>query len=99
MAGPETARLIDEFEYFISLYQLENDVQEHHDSNEVFQAKFVNDVLQLKKAFEEFGNSFLDNSSDVVSFITNTLASKEQIKCLYEIKVAGKNNSKSIRKK
>ena len=88
--GPETAHLIDEFEYSIGLYHLRNDVQGHHDSNEASQLKFFNDVFQLKKTFEEFGNPLLDNSSVRISFGTNILASKEQIKCLYEIKVTGK---------
>ena len=39
---------------------------------------------------KRFGNSFLDNSSDLISLGTNTLASKKQIKCFHEIKVAGK---------
>ena len=64
--------------------------QEHHYSNEASQVKFFNDVRQLKKAFDEFGNPFLGNGSDLISFGTNILASKEQIKCLYQIKVAGK---------
>ena len=95
MAGPEITHLIDEFEYSVGFYQLENDAQEqHHNSNEASQINFFNDVLQLKKAFEEFNNSFLDNSSDLISFGTNTLASKEQINCLYKIKVAGKQQFK-----
>ena len=51
-------------------------------------------MLQLREAFEEFGNPFLDNSSDLMSFGTNPLSSKEQIKCLYKIKVAGKQQFK-----
>ena len=66
--GPETAYLFDKFEYSIGLYGLENDVQEHHVSNEASQIKFFNDVLQLKKAFEEFGNPFLYNSLDLHLF-------------------------------
>ena len=91
MAGPKTACLIDEFEDSIGLYQLKNNVQEHHDSNETSQVKFFND-----EAFEEFGNPFLDNSSDLLPFSTNTLASQEQIKCLYQIKVAGKHQFKQF---
>ena len=34
VVGPNTAHLIDESEYSIRFYQLENDVQEDHDSNE-----------------------------------------------------------------
>ena len=94
MAGSKAARIIDEIEYSIVLYQLENDVPEHHDSNETSQVKFFNDVVQLKKAFEEFVNPFLDNSFDLISFDTNTLASKEQIKLVYEIRVAGKQQFK-----
>ena len=90
VVGPETVHLNDEFEYSIVPYQLNNDVQEHHYPNEASQVKFFNVVLQLKKAFEEFGNPFLDNSSDLIPFGTNTFARKVQIKCLYEIKVAGK---------
>ena len=63
MGGPDTVRFIDKFEYSIGLYQFENDVQEQHDSNETSQVKFFNKELQLKKAFEEFSNPFLDNSS------------------------------------
>ena len=68
VSGPETAYLFDKFKYSIGLYELENDVQEYHDSNEAFQIKFFNDVLQLKKAFEEFGNPFLYNSLDLHLF-------------------------------
>ena len=45
VAGPETAHFIDEFEYYVGLYQLENVVQEHHDLNEASQVKFFSDVL------------------------------------------------------
>ena len=48
VAGLGTSRLIDKYIYSIGLYQLENDVQEHHDSNEASQIKFFNDLLQLK---------------------------------------------------
>ena len=44
---PETAHLIDEFKYSIGLYQLENNVHEHHDSNEASQVKFFSDGLQF----------------------------------------------------
>ena len=84
----ETACLNDGFEYSFSLYQLKIDAQEHHDSNKAFQVKFVNNVL------EEFGNPFLDSSSDLRSFGTNKLGRKEQIKCFYEIKVTGKQQFK-----
>ena len=76
VAGPKTARIIDEFEHSIVLYQLENDVQEHHDLNETSQVRFFNDVLQLKKAFKEFSHPFLDNSFDLISFGTGALDSK-----------------------
>ena len=89
-AGPETARLIDEFGSSIGLYQIENDVQEHNDLNEASQINFLNHVLQLKKAFDEFDNLYLDNSFDLTSFCTNKLAIKDQTKSLYKIKVAGK---------
>ena len=82
--------LINEFENSVGFYQLENDVQEHHDSNDASQVKFFKDILQLKKTFEEFSNPFVDNSSDIISFGTNILANKEQIKCLHKIKIASK---------
>ena len=40
VAGPKTARLIDDSEYSTGLYQLKNDVQGHLDSNEASQEKF-----------------------------------------------------------
>ena len=40
MPGSKTARIIDQFEYSIVLYQLENDVQEHQDSNEASKVVF-----------------------------------------------------------
>lgn len=51
-------------------------------------------MLQLKKAFDEFDNLYLYNSSDLTSFYTNKLAIKEQTKSLYKIKVAGKQQFK-----
>ena len=68
MVGHETARLIDELEYSIGLYQLKIDVQEHNDSNEASH--------QLKKAFKEFDSPFLDNSSDLISLAQIHLLAK-----------------------
>ena len=49
------------------------------------------------KVLEEFGYlEFLDNSFGLISFGTNTLASNEQIKYLYDIKVAGKQQFKEF---
>ena len=42
--------------------------------------KFFNDVLQLKKAFKEFGNPFFDNSFDLISFGTMWLQKKKKKK-------------------
>ena len=78
VAGPETTRLIDEFECSTGLYQLEKDVQGHHDSTEASEVKFFNDVLQLKKTFKEFGSPFLDNSFDLISFGTMWLQKKKK---------------------
>ena len=42
--APETTHLFDEFKCSIGLYQLKNDVQEHHNSNESSQVKFFYNV-------------------------------------------------------
>ena len=47
VVGPKTSRLIDEYEYSIGLYQLKNNVQEHHDSNKASQVKFFNSSRNL----------------------------------------------------
>ena len=49
-------------------------------SDKTSQLTFFEDVVQLQKNFEEYGNPFLDNISDLRPFGTNTLANKKQKK-------------------
>ena len=60
----------------------------------IAQQNFQPQSKSNKNAFEEFGNQFLDNNSDLLYFGANAFASKEQITFLNEIKVAGKQEFK-----
>ena len=73
---------MEEFESIYGFECVNDEIKEHHDSNKSSQIKFFNNVISLKKAFEEFGNPFFDDSSDLISIGSNLIVDKENLENL-----------------
>ena len=90
ICGPETSRLIDEFE---SLYAIDSEnVQEHHDSSKCSQARFLKDLINMNQELEELGNPFLDDGSELYALDTKKVANNDA--ALLVIESSGKEQYK-----
>lgn len=65
-AGPELARMIEEFEGNISA------VEDHHHNEQKrgFQSTFAKDIKSVVSSFEELGNPFKDEGNKLVALHT-----------------------------
>ena len=72
VAGPEVSRVIDEFE--TAQEQHVNKAQLlHHDQNESTQKTFKKDVRSLVAVIEEFGNPYLEETTDLLVLDTRDI--------------------------
>jgi hypothetical protein len=69
VAGPEIARMINEFEGTSN--SLSN---KHHEQTQSFQKTFIKDVTSLIEAFEQYDNPFLAEHGDLVSVVSKVVA-------------------------
>jgi len=75
VAGREVARVIGEFE-MAQVHHHDNKVQTlHHDQTESIQKSFDKDVRSLVSVFEELGNPFLEETTDILVLDTKEVAS------------------------
>ena len=65
VAGPEIARVIEEFHNEQNQWGRKKNT-EHHDQTASIQAAFARDVCSLVSTMEEFGNPFEEESSDLL---------------------------------
>ena len=65
IAGPEVARIIQEFEE-ASFKEVSEEKSHHHEQTPGVQAAFKEDMLSLVSAIEEMGNPFQEDSSDLL---------------------------------
>lgn len=71
VAGPEVARLIEEFQD--SKQDRPQDTK-HHDQSSSVQTAFLKDVQSMIKVMEEFGNPFEEDSQDLLVLDTKEVA-------------------------
>jgi hypothetical protein len=71
VAGPEVARLIEEFQD--SNQDLSQDTK-HHDQSSSVQTAFHKDVQSMIKVMEDFGNPFEEDSQDLLVLDTKEIA-------------------------
>jgi len=85
-AGPEVARLIEEFD---QTNMLLNELVEgrHHEDHASMQKSFVNDVSNLAKTMTEWGNPFEDQSDVIVLHNRNIMTAQagEQAIKIFEV--------------
>ena len=76
VAGTEISRIVDEFESIVdSSNSLEDD--KHHEDTIPSQKAFLGEVQRLIKAVNDFGNPFLEESSDLYKLDTKDVVDSE----------------------
>ena len=79
VSGPETARLIGEFEAATETRRTHN--LRHHEESKHVQLAFARDVKSLANTIEEMINPFTENSSDLLDWIVETLLIQPLLHC------------------
>ena len=89
VAGPEVSRILEEFEdSFVSRC---NDVYGyHHEEGLLSQLRFKQDVDKLVCFWEDIGNPFDEETSDLINVYDRTVASPEIADCLFSLEDDGK---------
>ena len=87
-SGPEMAELINDFE--ASIHHSKDTVDaRHHEQQPGVQKSFHHDVKALKSAFDEYGNSFLECSSDLLVLDIKDITSEAVIDMVNKIEEMG----------
>ena len=68
----------------------------HHDDTPSAQKKFLEDVKEMTKTIEDFGNPFLEESKELVSLDSNMVSDKTN---LYEFETKGETQFEEFRNK
>ena len=94
VGGPETARVVHEFEDVA----LKNDAERHghHEQTKGVQCRFKIHVEALVDTMSGPGNPFAEESKDLISLSTKDIADPATVKTLYEVKDIGKSQYESF---
>ncbi len=88
VAGPEIARVIQEFEDTIST-SVRKDSPKHHEQNAAFQKRFSQDVRSMVSTITGFSNPFAEDTTDLYVLDTKDIMEKEIVDTVYKIEAAG----------
>ena len=96
MAGPELARLVNEFEADMNReanHQMP--ATSHHEVHKSFQTSFLVDVKALVNTMEELGNPFLEDSQDLIALDTKEIPGREAVSMMMKAEAIGQEQSKA----
>ena len=98
LCGPETARMIKEFENVSVLEEEINSQYRHHKDASAFQRKFNNHCRNLIKEFEKLGNPFVCNGdeTDLICMDTRDVMSDKVVQTVNQIEEIGTQNVKDF---
>ena len=88
VAGPEIARMIDEFEN-LALDWNKREETRHHDQTVSVQASFAQYVSSLVRVIEELGNPFEEESQDLIVLDTKEIANPAVVQTVRNAKKIG----------
>ncbi len=88
LAGPESVRLIDQFE---SVQTMCNQSSAHHEESPSLQRRFIADVRKFMEVLRDRGNPFVETGHDLVSIDTNVVMVDEVTKSLCQMGTFGKS--------
>ena len=90
IAGPEIARIIQEFEQ-TSSNEVNEEKRRHHEQVPSVQASFKKDVLSLVSAIEEMGNPFEEDSTDLLVLDSKEIMDDTVVKTVKEVITIGQS--------
>ena len=90
ISGPEVARLIAEFEASSDTEErMKPGSTKHHEEAISTQLSFTKDVKSLISVIDDMGNSFTDESGDLIILDTKDLADASVVKTVEEVETVG----------
>ena len=92
-SGPAILQLVQTFEFSA---RDQTQKSPHHDDTPSAQKKFLEDVKEMTKTIEDFGNPFLEESKELVSLDSNMVSDKTN---LYEFETKGETQFEEFRNK
>ena len=94
LAGPETARILQEFEENRNISKTARN--DHHEMTSGTQTKFKKDIVSLISSLEEFGNPFDEESGELISLASKVIADQEVIETMNNLQSIGLKNYESF---
>ncbi len=88
VAGPEMARLINEFQESMKKNERVSDFR-HHEQCHSMQLTFFDQVKALTNVIEEMGNPFFEESDELLVLDTRDIADPLVVKAMYVLKKTG----------
>ncbi|KAG1692634.1 Lysosome membrane protein 2 [Nymphon striatum] len=98
VAGPEVVRVIEEFQDVGQHCRQKKADTRHHDQTPSVQTSFVKDVRSLVDVIEEMGNSFEEESQDVVKLDTKEIAGPAAVETVMNAKRIGQEQFEAFTK-
>ncbi|KAG1681932.1 Solute carrier family 22 member 4 [Nymphon striatum] len=98
VAGPEVARVIEEFQDVGQHCRQKKADTRHHDQTPSVQTSFVKDVRSLVDVIEEMGNPFEEESQDVVKLDTKEIAGPAAVETVMNAKKIGQEQFEAFTK-
>jgi hypothetical protein len=89
ISGPEMARLVNEFEASIAP-EAGSESRYHHEAQKNYQVAFHQDVKSLVQVLEELGNTFEEESTDLIVLDTKVVADKDGMARMQQIEELGR---------
>lgn len=96
VAGPEVARVIEEFQDGNQYCRRQITDTRHHDQTPSVQASFVRDVCSLVGVIEEMGNPFEEESQDLVILDSKDIAGPAAVETVMNAKRIGQEQFKAF---
>ena len=90
VARPELAGMVKEFESTIEEDSTNQTFTPHHEQSTAYQARFISHVQSLVSTMEELGNSFEEESTDLISLVSKDIADPAMKASLNNIESIGK---------
>ena len=94
VAGPELARMVEEFEEVFSASESQN----HHENKPAIQSAFAKDVVNLVSSFEELGSPFKEVGEDLIALHTKDVMNEEVVQTVRTVRKLGEQQFKAFLK-
>ena len=89
LAEPENAQPLPDFPMH-SLFDKERpNLQNHHEEQPYFQKMFLRKAQALREAFEDIGNSFLENGQELFALDIGAVMEKDCVEAVMNVKKSG----------